>query len=227
MAITFGASTTVNIGTAASTWSINSSAIITSTTADEGALLLLTNNSSVVTITSVTDGVSNAWAEVVNTGRAGNSSAYASLWAVQKYAPSTRVSIGLSGNSSGTISLTRWGRLGLADNSVSSVTATNGTTRSAGNVTPSTSNCLIVTFGRLLASTVGTNNTPATYSTLTSTNVQVRHPGFYKIQTTSSNETGQWTTSSNSGHAIILAAFKEYSSLIPADWGGLLMVGVQ
>ena len=225
MAITFSGSTTVNVATAASTWSINSSAVFTSTAADEGLVLGLTGNSSVVTITGVTDDAGNAWGLAIAAARAGTSSGMAELWYARKASLSTRISVSLSANSSGTLGLGVVQRLGFPHATTSSAATAVSSVHSAASLTPTVAPTIFFTAARLLQSTVGGSSTPATWSVFMSTAVNIRTVGYYKIQTASSAETGTWNTSSRAGHVVAMAAFAEYSSLVGG--GGLTLLGVQ
>ena len=210
MAISFIASTTVNIGTAASTWSINSSNV-NSVATDNGWVLGLTHNSSAVTVTAVTDDLGNAWSVAQQSAVTG-SSARAAIWYTRKYAASTRVSVTMSGSCSGTISLASVGRLGFPQVNGSTIQTGNSTSHNVASLTPASSG-IFFHLARCLFSTIGTNVTPSGWTIWASSAAQIRNIGFYQIQATADSTNCAWTTSSNTGQASVLVGFAEWSSL--------------
>ena len=231
MAISFISSTSARIATSASTWSIQLPA---TPTGGAGMVLGLGPASSAVTVSTVTDNTTNVWRLAVrrNTPKP---AAGAELWYCSGFSSlSTRVSVTLSAGSSGSLALSQFNGMStnnpLLETGSSAITA-NSTSHSASQLTPSTSNALVVSWARWNLSTNGTitNLGGMTPWTSTSATGVVRTHGLYIIQGAASTATGSFTTSSNVQHAAVIAAFSDTAAPVvfyqPA-WG-FTMCGVQ
>jgi len=210
MAITFVSSTSATIGTSASTWSIQMPATLTG---GAGLVLGMGPASSAVPISGVSDNTTNVWRSAVQV--VGTRTVSAALWYASNISSaSTRVSVTLSGASSGSLALGQWTGLStknaLLETGSSAITA-NSTSHSAAQILPSTTNGLVVSFCRLNASTLGTitNLGGMTAWTSTSATGVVRTHGLYIIQSAASTATGSFTTSSNAQHSAVIAAFSD------------------
>jgi hypothetical protein len=215
MAITFQNSTGGTIATGASTWSL---AMQTGLTAG-GALIVGIGCNTGVTVNAVTDNIGNTYSSCVRAN--GPSTSSAELWFTNGISTlSTRVSITLSGASSGSIAIGHW--TGLSTNGAfrgvtgSSAINSGSTSHSASEVAVS-SNGLAVSFCRMTASTIGTISTLGGMVPWISTNVAARTFGMYLINgANASTATGSFTTSSNCQHAAVIAVFSDTSA------GGML-----
>jgi hypothetical protein len=221
MAIAFVSSTSATIGTAASTWSIQMPA---TPTGGAGLVLGLGPASSAVTISAVSDNTTNVWKLAVERDTP-KPAAGAALWYCTNISSaSTRVSVTLSGNSSGSLALGQW--TGISTNNAllqtgSSAITANSTNHGASEITPSTTNSLVVSFCRLNASTLGaiTNLGGMTSWTSTSATGVVRTHGMYIIQGAASTATGSFQTSSLALHAAVIAAFSDTAAPVGGQKG--------
>ena len=215
MAIAFINSTGRTIGTAASTWSIP-----THSSREGGAALFvgLGLASSAVTITGVTDNSGNAYALAMRRGTA-KPAAGAELWyATNCSSASTRVSITLSGASSGSLGLGQFRGVSTANallETGSSAITANSTSHGASQITPSEANTLVLSFARLTASSVGSVTNLGGMTTWLSSGQAVRCHGMYIIQGAASTCTGSFTTSSNAMHASVIASFSDTRAVQP------------
>ena len=235
MAITFINSTALAItaGTA-STWSI-----LTHSSRMGGAAFIvgLGPASSAVTVSTITDNAGNVYRRGVARATP-KPAAGAELW----YAPnissaSTRVSVTLSGNSSGSMAVGQWNGVSTGtalDVTGSSAITANSTVHGASEITPVNANSLVVMFSRAHASTMSPTALDGGQSAWVTTGGAVRTIGGYIIQTVASTATGQWRTNTagTSGgvqHAEVIAAFNDTATPVVAGGfpGLMLCYGVQ
>lgn len=208
MAITFINSTGRDIATAASTWSIQPNSSIEG---GAGLVLGLGFGSSAVSVSTVTDNTTNVWklATAVPSSRPGG----AELWYCTNLSSlSTRVSVTLSGASSGGLALAQFRGLSTA-NALSAVGSSaqvaNSTLFGASQITVPP-NGVAVSFGRLQYSTLGTITNNGGMTTWISTSGLVRSHGMYLIDGgAGSTAQGQFQTSSRGLGAGVIAAFSD------------------
>lgn len=206
MAISFVNSTGLTIGTAASTWSIPVQTGLTG----GGALVVGIGCNTGVTVTAVTDNTANVYSSVVRANAPSTSSADLYFANVISSA-STRISISLSGNSSGSIAVGHWTGISTA-NAVSTIGSSaisaNSTSHGASEVT--SSGCVFISFSRMTQSTIGTITNGSGMTTWLSTATAARTHAQYLIQgAAASTNSGAFTTSSNCQHAGVVAAFMD------------------
>lgn len=209
MAITFLNSTGATIGTAASTWSI-----VPHSSREGGAGLVIGIGlgSSAESVSTITDApAGNVWHRAVAV--ASPRPRGVELWyATNTSSNSTRISITLSGNSSGTIGLGQWRGISTANAlSVTGSSAQNGnsTLFGASVITPPTANQLVVSFGMLTFSSLGTITNLSGMTTWISTSSIPRSHGMYEIQGAASTQGADWKTSSRGLGANVIAAFSD------------------
>lgn len=214
MAVSFINSTALTIATAASTWSIPTNSSI-----QGGAAFVVGIGpaSSAVTVSAVTDNAGNAYQVAVARGTP-KPAASAELWyATNISSLSTRISVTLSGASSGSIGVGQFDGVStqnaLLQTGSSAITA-NSTSHGASEITPSQNNALVVSFARLTASSIGTVTNLGGMTTWLSTAAAVRTHGMYIIQGAASTCTGSFTTSSNAQHASVIAAFSDTNTVL-------------
>ena len=226
MAITFLNSTGATIATAASTWSI-----VPHSSLEGGAGLVLgigmaSSGQSVSTVTDAPAG--NVWrrAVAVPTTRP----VAVEMWyATGTSSNSTRISITLSGASSGTVAVAQF--LGISTANALSVTGSsaqngNSTVFGASVITPPTANQVVVSYGMLTFSSLGTITNLSGMTTWISTSVVPRSHGMYEIQGAASTQGGDWKTSSRGLGANVIAAFSDTAVMGGARRRGLRMFGV-
>ena len=227
MAIAFVNSTGATIATAASTWSIP---VQTGLTGGGALIVGIGPASSAVTVSTVTDNTTNTYQLAIERATP-KPAAGASLWYVSGISSlSTRISITLSGASSGSIGVAHFTGISTANallQTNSSAITANSTSHGAASVTPSQSSAVLVGFGRVTASSIGTITGDAAFTTWISTNTAVRTFGQYEIQAAATARTWSWTTSSNCQHATVLAAFSDTNTVIRRGWPSLTLLGVQ
>ncbi len=227
MAFAFVGSTTVAIGTAASTWSIGFAL-----SSAQGAVIAAGAGSSANTISTVTDNAGNVYLRAVENSTTGGNAAHAALWYCPRLtAASTRVEVTWAANSSGALALGVWTGFStyasVLDQTASSLTTANSTSWSAAPITPTYGNSLVVMADRLIASTIGAANVSAGFTWLSTV---ARTYFQYQIQGASSATEAPWTTSSRSGgHAAVIAAFMSDTVVLPVGggWASLTLMGVQ
>lgn len=225
MAITFLNSTGAQIATAASTWSI-----VPHSSLEGGAGLVLGFGmaSTSVSVSTVTDNTTTVWRRAVAMGSTRPVSV--ELWyATNLSSLSTRISATLSGNSSGTLGLGQFRGISTANAlSVTGSSAQNGnsTVWGASEITPLTDNQLVVSFGYLTFSTLGTITNLSGMTTWISTASIPRSHGMYEIQTVASTQSASWKTSSRGSGACVSAAFSDTAVLGGGRLRGLRLLGV-
>lgn len=213
MAITFTNSTGLTITAAASTWSIAPPVLIHG---GQAFVLGLGPASSAVTVSTITDNTTNVYHRAVACPSP-RPAAGAEIWYTTNLSSaSTRISITLSGASSGSLGLAQFDGIStgnpLAGTASSGVTG-NSTTFRGGDLTPERDNCVAVSFERLTFSTIGTITNLGGMTTWISTGVGggtiPRTHGMYLIQGAASTVTGSFTTSSRGMGAGVIAAFSD------------------
>lgn len=214
MAIAFVNSTALTIGTAASTWSIPTH----SSKAGGAAFIVgLGPASSAVTVSTITDNAGNVYKLAVRRDTP-KPAASAELWYASNISSaSTRVSVTLSGTSSGSMAVGQWTGVSTGTpllETGSSANAANSSVHSASQITPSSANALVVAFSRVTASTIVPTALDGGMSAWVSTLAAVRTVGSYIIQTVPSTATGQWRTAAATStglcmHAAVIAAFSD------------------
>lgn len=195
-------STALTIGTAASTWSIPTNSSI-----EGGAAFVVgLGPSSGVTVSTITDNTTNVYrlaARCPSPRPAG-----AELWWTAGISSaSTRISVTLSGASSGSIAVGQFRGLSTANARAefnSSAINVNSTTHGSGEIT---SSGLCITYARLNASTLGLTKEGAGWSTWTDTGAAVRSFGMYQLNAGPTTVSGAFTTDSNAQHASVSAIF--------------------
>lgn len=218
MAIAFINSTSLTIGTAASTWSIPTNSSLLG-----GAAFIVGIGaaSTAVTVSTVTDNVGSLYLLAVRSPA--TKSAHAEIWyATNCSSLSTRISVTLSGASSGSIAVGQFSGISTANallNTVSSNGTANSTTHSAAEFTPSQSSAVVVSYARLTASSIGTVTAQGGMTIWASTAAAVRQVGMYIIQAAASTVSGSFTTSSNCIHAAVMAAFSDTNVIVPSLGG--------
>lgn len=211
MAIAFINSTALTFGTAASTWSIP-----THSSKSGGAAFIvgLGPASTAVTISTVTDNTTNVYQLAVR--RLSPLPAGAELWYVTNISSaSTRISVTLSGNSSGSMAVGQWTGVSTAnalDLTNTNIDAANSTVHTCGEITPTTAGAVVVSFSRTNVSTISPTGLDGSILAWCSTGQAVRTVGNYIIQGAASTATGQWRTNAagTSGgclHSGVIAAF--------------------
>jgi hypothetical protein len=208
MAVTFINSTGANIATAASTWSIPTHS---SRVGGAAMVLGLGFGSSAVSVSTVTDNAGNVWKLAVAVP--GNRPGGAELWyATNLSSNSTRVSVTLSGASSGGLALGQFDGVSTANALAavgSSAQIANSTTFGASQITVPADG-VAVSFGRLQYSTLGTITNNGGMTTWISTASMVRSHGMYLLPGgAASTAQGQFTCSSRGLGAAVIAAFSD------------------
>lgn len=227
MAITFLNSTAATIATAASTWSIQPNSSIEG---GAGFVLGFGLASTAVSVSTVTDNAGNVYRRAV--AAPGTKVVGAEMWyATNISSASTRISVTLSGNSTGTIGLLQARGIStgspLSGTASSNVTA-NSTVWSAGEFTPTRANCIAVSYELLSFSTAGTITNQGgmtTWVSTTSTGAPRTH-GMYIIQGAASTVSGSFTTSSRGFGSGVIAAFSDTSVLGGTRFRGRTLLGV-
>lgn len=224
MAIAFVNSTAMTYGTAASTWSIP-----THTSIAGGAAFVvgLGPASSAVTVSTVTDNTTNVYKLAVRRDSP-KPAASAELWYVANISSlSTRISVTLSGTSSGAMAVGQFTGVSTANalgvTGSSAVTA-NSSVHSASEITPTAANSLVVMFSRVTASTLAPTAFDDSFLPWTSTGFFGRTVGLYKIQGAASTATGQWRSGAGAStglvmHSAVIAAFGD--TVTPPVGGGM------
>ena len=224
MAIAFINSTALTIGTAASTWSIPTH----SSRAGGAAFIVgLGPASSAVTVSTVTDNTTNVYRLAVRQGTP-KPAASAELWYVSAISSaSTRVSVTLSGNSSGSLAVGQWSGVSTGNpvhmTGSTAITA-NSTVHRAAEITPTSNGTLIVAFHRANVSTISPTAVDNSFSQWVTTGGAVRTMGLYAIQGTASTASGQWRTNAagTSGgcqHSGVIASFSDTADAVVAGGG--------
>lgn len=225
MAITFLNSTGATIATAASTWSI-----VPHSSLEGGAGLVLGFGmaSTSVSVSTVTDNTTTVWRRAV--AAPATRPVAVELWyATNLSSLSTRISATLSGNSSGTLGLGQFRGISTANAlSVTGSSAQNGnsTVFGASDLTPPTANQVVVSFGYLTYSTLGTITNLSGMTTWISTNTIPRSHGMYQIQVAASSQGSDWKTSSRGFGATVSAAFSDTAVLGGARRRGRMLFGM-
>lgn len=222
-------STGRTVATAASTWSI----VPPSTSMIPGGNVILGFGcaSTAVTISTVTDNTTNVYLKAVAHGTP-RSTDGAEIWYCQGYSTaSTRISMTLSGLSSGVIALMH--ATGISTGTPVDVTGSSGiavvsTNHSANKITPSSNFALLVSFAHMAASTIGTINIVSpgmtTWLSTTSTGAP-RTFGMYVINgNNKSTASGAFRTSSGTNHASVIVAFNDTNAIGGGGGGTLFWV---
>lgn len=225
--IVFVTSGGATIGTAASTWSLATP----SSKVGGGAFIVgIGPASSAVTVSTVTDNTTNVYLKAV--ARASTAAARAELWYCNQISSaSTRISVTLSANASGSMGVAHF--TGLSTGSPHDSTASTGsfatglsTVHTAGQVTPGASNALVIMFSRSVNSTISPAAFDGGMTAWISTGTAVRTHGSYIIQGASASTcTGQWRTNAATStggtlHAAVIATFLDTR----ASAGGVVLV---
>ena len=218
MAITFLNSTAITIGTAASTWSCPTHS---SRLGGAAVMVGIGLGSSAVTVTAVTDNAGNSYALAI-ARPSPKPAAGAELWyALNWSSGSTRISVTLSANSSGSMGIGQFDGVSTANALLvtgSSAITSFSTSHGASEITPSEANALIVSFARLTASSVGTVTNLGGMTTWLSSGQAARVHGMYEIQGAASTVTGSFMASSRCLHASVIAAFSD--TAVVGGWRG-------
>ena len=222
------------IGTAASTWSI---ATHSSKAGGAAFIVGVGVGSSAVTVSTMADNTTNVYLRAI-VAATPRPVAGAELWYTRNISSaSTRVSVTLSGSASGSIAVGQFTHLSTA-NTLDVVgertsTAANSSLYGSSQVTPTSTDGLIVSFTRLTASTIGTITNLSTMTTWVSTQSTgvVRTHGMYGYTVdAASTWTGSFKSSSKAVHASVIAVFND--TFVAAVGGGgfqwaFSMMGVQ
>ncbi len=205
MAIAYVNSTAGTMATAASTWSI---ATHSSRVGGAAYIVGIGLASTTVTVTAMTDNTTNVYALAKRKG-AGKPQGV-ELW----YSPacsslSTRVSVTLSGASSGSIALGQW--TGVSTANALGLTSTGATLTVSSlhtcvQLTPAWANAAVIGFSRTAASSMVPVTIDGGMSAWCSTLAAVRTVGLYIIQGAASTCTGQWRTGAASSTGLCMAA---------------------
>ena len=239
MAILFVNSTAGTRATAASTWSM---ATHSSKAGGAAFIVGLGPASSAVTISTVTDNTTNVYRLAVRC-LTPKPAAGAELWyATNISSASTRISVTLSGNSSGSMGIGQFSGVSTANalgvTGSSAVTAAS-TVHSASEITPTLPISLVVAFSRATASTIVPTTLDGGTLAWISTLAAVRTVGSYIIQAgaEASTATGQWRTAAATStglcmHSAVIAAFGDTVSPPPPPVAGggcfvFTLLGVQ
>ncbi len=235
MAITFINSTALTIGTAASTWSIPTHS---SRLGGSAFVVGLGPASSAVTISAVSDNTTNTYL-LAKRAVTPIPAASAELWyATGISSLSTRVSITLSGNSSGSIGLGQFSGVStnnaLLASTYGAITA-NSTVHSLPQMTPSSNNALAVAYYRTHDDTMSPTAWDGSFIQWVSTGGAIRSLGGYIIQVAAATVTAQWRTNAagTSGgvqHSGVMAIFSDTQAAPPPFAGGVdcfSMLGAQ
>lgn len=227
MAVTFVNSTGASFTAAASTWSVALPAV----TAGAAVIVGVGLPSSVTSVSTMTDNAGTVYQRAV-----ANTVAQATrceLWfGLNAAATSTRVSITLSGASSGAAGVCQFTGLSTANaldvvGSSASGATSNSNTHAGSLITPRSLG-VVVSFARMLQSTLGSFTTSANYTAWVTTAAAVRTFGQYWIQGALTATDGLFTTSSKVGHAVVLANFADTVAVGKGKtWGGMPVLGVQ
>ena len=213
MPITF-VNSTAGIITAAnqSTWSL---ATHSSRLGGAAFMVGLGLGSSAVTVSAVTDNTTNTYLLAIRRPTP-KPAVGTELWYVTNISSaSTRVSVTLSGNSSGGLAIAQFAGVSTANSllaTASSAITANSTSHGAAEITSSGT---AVSFSRLTASTLGTITGLGSMTAWVSTNALLRTYGQYLINTAPSTVTASYTTSSNAQHASVLAVFSDTVVIVP------------
>lgn len=228
MAIAVINSTGRDITAAASTWSI-----VPHSSIEGGAAFVVGIGlaSTAAVVSTITDNTTNVYLRAAQcpTPKVG---AGAELWWTPSLSSGcTRISITLDAASSGSIGVLQARSIStgnaLAGSQSSAITG-NSTVFGGHEMTPTQPNCLVVSFGRLTASTVGTITNlggMTTWISTTSTGALRTH-GMYIIQGAASTVSGSFRTSSRCMYAGVLAAFSDTSVLGGTRFRGRTLLGV-
>ena len=234
--ISFVNSTALTFATAASTWSI---ATHSSKVGGAAFVVGLGPASSAVTVSTVTDNAGNTYLLAAR-ALSPIPAASAELWyATNISSASTRISVTLSGNSSGSMGVGQWNGIStgtpLLSTAYGAITA-NSTVHSFTESTPSSDGALVVGFYRCHASTMSPTVCDGGFSQWITTGAAVRTMGLYTIQGAKSTVTAPWRTNAGSSggvqHSGVFVAFSDTAGTPPAGgdyifWGGFTMMGVQ
>lgn len=194
MAFTFVSGVTVraNAGTAASTWSLATSTFVL--VAGAGLVLGLNIASTSVDASTITDAAGNVWRLAARAP--GTKTRGGELWYASNInETSTRISIALSGNSTGNIWLGQWEGMstGTPLDQTAALNGAASTVHVVTQITPSAADALVVAFYACSGSTI----VPVAFDGGFSTNVSSQFcAAGYIIQTSPSTATGQWRTAS-------------------------------
>lgn len=234
MAITFINSTALTIGTAASTWSIPTHS---SKLGGAAFIVGLGPASSAVTISTITDNTTNVYRLAVRRDSP-KPAASAELWyATAISSASTRVSVTLSGNSSGSLAVGQWNGVSTGNPLMErgdKVDGSASTVHSSTEITPSSANALVVAFARSNVSTISPVVADGGFSEWVTTGGAVRTVGLYLIQTVPTTASGQWRTdaANSTGRAAVtevIAAFSDTADAVIAGFvpESFAMLGLQ
>ena len=224
MAITFINSTDLQLTAAASTWSIPTHSSMSGGATFVVALGLA---SSAVTISTVTDNTTNLY-RIAIARPTPKPTGGAELWYSSPISSaSTRVSVTLSANSSGSLGIAQFtgiSTLNALNKTGSSAITANSTDHGASEITPSSANQVVVSYARLTASTVGTITNLGSMTSIFTFSSVMRHHGMYLVQGAASTATGSFTTSSNCQHASVIASFSDTQGVGPPR--AMMMMGI-
>lgn len=234
--ISFVNSTAATIATAASTWSI---ATHSSRVGGAAFVVGLGPASSAVTISTVTDNAGNTYLLAAR-ALTPIPAASAELWyATNISSASTRISVTLSGNSSGSLAVGQFNGIStgtpLLSTSYGAITAVS-TVHSFAEITPSSDGALVVGFYRCHASTMVPTRVDGGFNQWVTTGGAVRTMGVYAMQGKASTATARWRTEAGSSggvmHSGVLVAFSDTAGAPPPAgdmdfWGGFCLMGVQ
>ena len=227
MAIAFQNSTGLRIATAASTWSIP---VQTGLTGGGFLAVGVSFPSSNVSVSTMTDNVGNTF--TLAKRAAGTPAISAELWyAANISSGSTRIEIGVSALSSGTMAVGHWTGVKTASPLLvtgSSQAAASSGAKTASVITPTEDNALVVMYAGIGAAVVV--STGSGLSIWNSTAATNRAFGEYVIQTTATATDGPYSVDASAAHAEAIAAFGQQAAggatTAPRLWrSGLL--GVQ
>lgn len=225
MPITFINSTARLVTAAASTWSIPTHS---SRAGGASFVVGLGPASSAVTISTMSDNAGNLYQLAVRRTTPKPATG-AELWyATNISSASTRISVTLSGASSGSLGCAQFGGISTGtalDVTGSSAITANSSEHGASEITPTAANMVAVSFARLTASTLGTITNLGGMTTWLSTAAAVRTHGMYLIQGAASTVTGSFRTSSGAQHAAVIAAFSD-TFVAPVGGGSVFAFGL-
>lgn len=208
MAITFNGSTSAQIATAASTWSI---AFPTGGGISPGAFIVCIGCNTGVTVNEVHD--TNATYTQIVRANAPCTSASEIWWANNLSTTGNRVELSLSGASSGSIALVNFLGISTANGVVTSGSSAINVVSSVHGASQVNvpDNGMAVAYARLTASTIGTLSTLDGSFAFESTAAggSPRQFAVTKTFTTGSTYSGGFLTSSRCNHAMALAVFSD------------------
>lgn len=211
MAITVLNSTGKDVTTSASTWSITPHSSIEG---GAGMFLGVGCASTAASVSTVTDNAGNVWKRAIASPGT-KTGAHVELWYATNYSSaSTRVSLDVSGGSSGGLALLQVRGISTANalcGTASSNVTANSTIFAGGEFTPTLANTLIVSFERLSYSTAGTITNQGGMTTWVSTTSTgaLRTHGMYLSMGAASTVSGTFTTSSRGFGSGVIAAFAD------------------